>query len=177
MKYLTIINNAVRMDDCGRYCLNDLHRAAVSAGANTRTKEPGKFLAQKRTQELIRLLKKSATQNLGSTVDPVNSIESGPYETRGTWVVKELVYAYGQFVSPEFDLHVIQSYDKVVRDEIDRLNGLQFRALRAEMDYQQGMRDASTHGKGLRAWRDDKPLKLSLLEDFRRALQPALFLN
>ncbi len=177
MKYLSIIDMAVRMDAEGRFCLNDLHKAAVNNGANARAKEPGKFFRSPRTQALIKLLKKSATPNLGSTVDPVNSVESGPYELRGTWVVKELVYAYGQFVSPEFDLHVIRSYDKAVQDEINRLNGLQYRALRAELDYQQGLREASACGKGLRNWRDDKPIKLTLLEDFRRALQPALFLN
>jgi len=174
MKYLSIIDVSVRMDAEGRFCLNDLHRAAVTNGANARTKEPSKFLASNRTKRLIELLKQGTTQNLGSSIAPVSTLEGA---TGGTFVVKELVYAYGQFVSPEFDLHVIRSYDKVVQDEINRLNGIQYRALRAELDYQQGLREASVHGKGLRNWRDDKPLKLALLEDFRRALQPALFLN
>lgn len=166
----------VRIDADGRYCLNDLHRAAIVNGANARTKEPSKFLAQPRTCKLVQLLKEGPAQNVGTPpIEPVIVVNDG--SNNGTYVVKELVYAYGQFVSPEFDLHVIRSYDKVVRDEINRLNGIQYRALRAEMDYQIGMKDASQHGKGLRKWRDDKPLKLSLLEDFRRALQPALFIN
>ncbi len=175
MKYLTIIDNAVRIDSEGRFCLNDLHKAAVANGANARAKEPGKFFRSPRTQELIKLLKKSATPNMGSTFSPVKAVETGPYEERGTFVVKELVYAYGQFVSAEFDLHVIRTYDKVVRDEIDRLNGLQYRALRAELDYQQGLKDAGICGKGLRKWRSEKPVKLTLLETFRQALQPVLF--
>lgn len=174
MKYLTILDVSVRMDEEGRYCLNDLHRAAVANGANRRSKEPGEFFKARRTRDMIELLKKSATGNPRSFLNPVSTVEG---RDGGTYVVKELVYAYAQFVSAEFDLHVIRTYDKLARDEVDRLQGLQFRALRAEMDYQQGMREASTHGKGLRQWRDDKPLKLSLLEDFRRALQPALFLN
>lgn len=171
---MTIIHNTIRMDAEGRYCLNDLHKAAVANGANARTKEPGKFLASPRTKSLIALLtKNSTTQNLGSLVPPVSTVEG---REGGTYVVKELVYAYGQFVSPEFDLHVIRSYDKQVKDEIDRLNGLQYRALRAELDYQQGLKDASICGKGLRKWKDERPVKLALLEAFRQSLQPALFL-
>jgi len=171
---MTIINNTIRMDAEGRYCLNDLHKAAVANGANARTKEPGKFLVSPRTKSLIELLtKNSTTQNLGSLILPVSTLEG---REGGTYVVKELVYAYGQFVSPEFDLHVIRSYDKQVKDEIDRLNGLQYRALRAELDYQQGLKDASVCGKGLRKWKDERPVKLALLEAFRQSLQPVLFL-
>lgn len=61
------------------------------------------------------------------------------------------------------------------KDEIDRLNGLQYRALRAELDYQQGFKEAGVCGKGLRKWRFEGPVKLKLLEAFRQALQPALF--
>lgn len=172
MKYMTITNNAIRMDSEGRYCLNDLHRAAVANGANARTKEPGKFLATNRTKQLVALLAKRTTQNLGSSILPVSTVEG---RDGGTYVVKELVYAYGQFVSAEFDLHVICAYDKVVQDEINRLNGIQYRALRAELDYQQGFKEASVCGKGLRKWRDDGPVKLKLLETFRQAMQPVLF--
>ncbi|PIQ55359.1 MAG: hypothetical protein COW02_03365 [Comamonadaceae bacterium CG12_big_fil_rev_8_21_14_0_65_59_15] len=175
MKYLTIFDTSIRMDSEGRFCLNDLHKAAVATGANKRSKEPGEFFKTRRTKDMIDLLKKSATGNLRSTLIPVNAVETGPYEERGTFVVKELVYAYAQFVSAEFDLQVIRTYDKVARDEVDRLNGLQYRALRAELDYQQGFKEAGVCGKGLRKWRDDGPVKLKLLETFRQAMQPVLF--
>lgn len=144
----------------------------MAAGANNRTKEPAKFLSASQTKRLINVLVMETTQNLGSFREPVASEEG---RAGGTYVVKELVYGYAMWISPEFHLQVIRAYDKQVMDEIDRLNGIQYRAIRAEMDYQQGMREASSCGKGLRKWRNDKPTKLMLLEQFRLAMQPALF--
>lgn len=172
MHDLSIFNKHIRTDGDGRYCLNDLHRAAMAAGANGRTKEPAKFLQAPQTKRLVSLLALETTQNQGSCRKPVASEEG---RAGGTYVVKELVYGYAMWISPEFHLQVIRAYDRQVMDEINRLNGIQYRALRAEMDYQNGMRDASSCGKGLRKWRSDKPVKLMLLEQFRLAMQPALF--
>ncbi|QGY13242.1 KilA-N domain-containing protein [Escherichia coli] len=90
-----------------RYSLNDLHRAAVASGANARTKEPGKFLSSQQTVELVHEL--TNTQNLG--VDPVSVIHGG--NERGTYVCKELVYAYAMWISPSFHLKVIRTFDMV----------------------------------------------------------------
>ncbi|EFF3680518.1 KilA-N domain-containing protein, partial [Escherichia coli] len=94
-------------DAYGRYSLNDLHRAAVASGANARTKEPGKFLSSQQTVELVHEL--TNTQNLG--VDPVSVIHGG--NERGTYVCKELVYAYAMWISPSFHLKVIRTFDMV----------------------------------------------------------------
>lgn len=68
MKIFCIADIAIRQDAQGRYCLNDLHKAAVASGANKRSKEPAEFFKSKRTQELLALLEQeSATPILGST--------------------------------------------------------------------------------------------------------------
>ena len=108
MSALIISNTAIRQDAQGRYCLNDLHKAAVASGANERTKEPGKFLASTQTQELITEL--TSTQNLGTA--PVSTIIGG--SNPGTYVCKELVYAYAMWISPRFHLAVIRAYDAMV---------------------------------------------------------------
>jgi hypothetical protein len=105
MPKLIISDIQVRQDAEGRYSLNDLHRAAIAQGANERTKEPAKFLNSPQTIELIAEL--TDTQNLG--IGPINAIKGG--SNQGTYVVKELVYAYAMWISAAFSLKVIRAYD------------------------------------------------------------------
>jgi len=111
MNQLFVIDGvSVRRDLDGRYCLNDLHRAAVASGANERTKEPGKFLSSPQTIELVQELE--TTQILGS-----NPVESFGGRNGGTYVCKELVYAYAMWISPKFNLTVIRTFDAVVTQQ------------------------------------------------------------
>lgn len=105
---MTIDGVAVRRDFEGRYCLNDLHRAAVASGANERSKEPAKFLSSPQTIEIVQEL--TVTQNLGN--DPISTIRGG--QEQGTYVCKELVYAYAMWISAAFSLKVIRIFDSVV---------------------------------------------------------------
>ncbi|MEH4624823.1 KilA-N domain-containing protein [Phytobacter diazotrophicus] len=106
MSQLLVIDGvSVRRDLDGRYCLNDLHRAAVAAGANERTKEPAKFLSSPQALELIDVL--TVTQDLG--IAPVQSIRGG--HDQGTYVCKELVYAYAMWINAAFNLKVIRTFD------------------------------------------------------------------
>ncbi|ELM8239049.1 KilA-N domain-containing protein [Escherichia coli] len=119
MNNLMVIDGIeVRRDAYGRYSLNDLHRAAVASGANARTKEPGKFLSSQQITELVQELIDTqnlgvgsfneTTQNLGSK--PVSKIEG---RNGGTYVCKELVYAYAMWISPSLHLKVIRTFDMV----------------------------------------------------------------
>lgn len=120
---LILADTCIRQDAHGRYCLNDLHKAAVRAGANARTKEPGKFLSSSRTQELVALLRESGTQilsegdtqNLGMPLAPISTINDGL--NNGTYVAIQLVIAYGQFVSAAFDLKVVNTFLQVMHGE------------------------------------------------------------
>lgn len=167
MDAITINHTAIRQDDAGRYCLNDLHRAAVLAGANKRTKEPGKFIASPQTVDLIEEIE--TTQNLGSS-----AVHTAEGSNGGTFVAKELVYAYAMWVSPSFHLKVIRAYDAMVTAELERLNGLHYRAVRAELEFLEGVEHASRCGLGLRRWRDDKPILKARLEALKLEMQPML---
>ncbi len=105
---LIVAGVGIKQDAEGRYCLNDLHRAAVSSGANARSKEPNKFFASPQTIELVKEL--SDTQNSG--IAPVNAIRGGIEQ--GTYVCKELIYAYAMWISAAFHLKVIRAYDEMV---------------------------------------------------------------
>ncbi|MDN8088815.1 KilA-N domain-containing protein [Burkholderia multivorans] len=107
MNALTITGVAIRTDAEGRYCLNDLHRAA----GGEKRHQPSDWLRLKNTQELIAEL---AVPGIPGTLEnqPLAVIQGGIQQ--GTYVVKELVYAYAMWISPAFHLKVIRAYDEMV---------------------------------------------------------------
>ncbi len=106
---LIIANIKIRQDDEGRYCLNDCHRAS----GMSETKRPGNWLKNAQTVELINELGDARIIASDKLVNPVNIIKGG--NNQGTYVVKELVYAYAMWISPAFHLKVIRAYDDLVQ--------------------------------------------------------------
>jgi hypothetical protein len=100
MSNLIISDLTIRQDAEGRFCLNDLHRAS---GEEQRHR-PKYWLENQQTQDLIAELKKGG-------IPPI-SVTAG--RNGGTYVCKELVYAYGMWISPAFHLKVIRAYDALV---------------------------------------------------------------
>lgn len=117
MHHLTIHDVLIRTDDFGRFSMNDLHRAAIAEGANERTKEPGKFLSSAMTVDLIKEL--GTTQILGDLLaQPIEPIVASAGRNGGTFVCKELVYAYAMWISPKFHLQVIRTFDAVATGKL-----------------------------------------------------------
>lgn len=104
MADLIIAGHGIRRDDAGRYSLNDLHRAAGGASRH----QPTFWLRNAQTEDLVAELLQSAD----SQSAPVRTINGG--NERGTYVAKELVYAYAMWISPAFHLQVIRAYDQLV---------------------------------------------------------------
>lgn len=92
---------AIAVDAEGRYCLNDLHKAA---GAERRH-GPSLWLENQQTKELV--------VELTDTGNPVSVIKGGSLQ--GTYVCKELVYAYAMWISAKFHLQVIRKFDSVTQ--------------------------------------------------------------
>ena len=85
----------------GRYCLNDLHRASGSLDRH----KPAFWLRNEQTAQLIGEL-----QNSNSDIsEPVSVIRGG--NEQGTYVCRELVYAYAMWISAVFNLKVIRTFD------------------------------------------------------------------
>jgi hypothetical protein len=105
---LIISNTSIRQDEHGRYCLNDLHKA--SGGADKHT--PGLWLANKSTQALIAEINSSNSSSLETIGIPIVYAVEG--RGGGTYVCKELVYAYTMWISPSFHLQVIRAYNAMV---------------------------------------------------------------
>lgn len=103
---------AIRQDDQGRYCLNDLHKASGGEQKN----QPRYFLENKQTQDLIQELTDAGNPSSPITTSgipllPVDVINGG--NNRGTYVVKQIVYAYAMWISAKFHLAVINTFDQV----------------------------------------------------------------
>ena len=103
---LIIGDYSIRQDEEGRYCLHDLHKA--SGGAEKH--QPAFFIRNKQTKDLIAEIESEKhSANLQSAVKTINGGNS-----RGTYVVKELVYSYAMWISAKFHLMVIRAYDAMV---------------------------------------------------------------
>lgn len=96
---LTIAGVTIRQDSEGRYCLNDLHRAS----GGEKRHGPSYWLTNAQTRALI--------DELATTGIPVVTLEGAG---GGTYVAKELVYAYAMWISAAFHLKVIRAYDAAV---------------------------------------------------------------
>ncbi len=89
----------IRQDNDNRYCLNDLHKAS----GGEQKHRPKYFLQTLQTKGLIAELMEEGG------ITPTLIIRG-----IGTYVIKELIYAYAAWISPSFNLKVIRAYDKLV---------------------------------------------------------------
>lgn len=130
----SICSHTIRQDEAGRYCLNDLHKAA---GGENRHK-PANFLRTDIAKGLVAEVEAEIPiahfRAIGGNHhhdEPIphfrgitgNTDKAGiPALSRkqkvGTFVCKELVYAYAMWISPKFHLHVIRTFDAVVQAQL-----------------------------------------------------------
>ena len=98
-KGITIADTVIAVDSVGRFCLNDLHKAA---GAESRH-QPAFFFRRPETQDLEAELNSAPEQSFTTVTMPGRN--------GGTYVCKELVYAYAMWISAKFHLQVIRTFD------------------------------------------------------------------
>ncbi|MBB1308573.1 KilA-N domain-containing protein [Pseudoalteromonas sp. SR41-8] len=116
MTTLSILSKQIRLHD-GLYSINDLHQ--VSGGLDKN--RPVKFLRLEQTKDLINEI--STCPDMDNPVETKRGI--------GTWVCKELVYAYAMWISPKFHLQVIRAFDAQQQQAITKAP--------APLDYQRIM--------------------------------------
>ena len=102
MNALTVAGTPVRVDAEGRYNLNDLHRAAGGEAKH----RPSRWIANQKTQELIWEIESKAGK-------PALVSRKGGKDA-GSFVSRELVYAFAMWISAAFQLRVIEAYDALV---------------------------------------------------------------
>ncbi|WP_238149170.1 KilA-N domain-containing protein [Arsenophonus endosymbiont of Aleurodicus floccissimus] len=95
-KLVVIENTIVRQDAFGRYCLNDLHRAAVAQGKATESQHPSNFLRGDGIASFVQSL--SNAQKRAS----VNVIKGGIES--GTWADELVTIRYTAWIEPAFQV-------------------------------------------------------------------------
>lgn len=127
-KTIEIDGAVIRQDQYGRFHLNDLHIASGGLDKN----KPSNFLRQDQIQALVVEIERCSHMSNG--VNAVESIRGGL--NQGTYAVKQIVYAYAMWISPSFNLKVINTFDAVVTQkpaELSRMDLIQL-ALAAEQE-------------------------------------------
>jgi len=102
---LTIAGITIKTDSEGRYCLNDFHKAA---GGELRH-QPAFFLKRPESIELVQEL---VNEN-SSGQKNIAPVQAKAGRNGGTFVARELVFAYAMWISPAFHLKVIRTFDEL----------------------------------------------------------------
>lgn len=100
MNALTVLSSEIRQFD-GLYSLNDLHQAAGGSAKH----RPNQFMRLDTTQALMEEIRCADVR-----IIPAKTVR-GRGKPQGTYVCKELVYAYAMWISPSFHLKVIRAFD------------------------------------------------------------------
>jgi hypothetical protein len=103
MHALTLFNTQIRQLD-GLFSLNDLH----AASGNGLKHKPANFMRLDSTTDLIEEIRCSDL-----SITPARTIKGNRADgiPQGTYVCRELVYAYAMWISAKFHLHVIRAFD------------------------------------------------------------------
>ncbi|EBG5613184.1 KilA-N domain-containing protein [Salmonella enterica subsp. enterica] len=108
-------------NDDGMYSLNELHRAAGGIAS----KRPNEWLRYSKTTDLI--------EELSRTGFPVLVVRNGgKADTRGTWAIEELVYAYASWLSAEFYKAIIDAFTAAVHGDMVKVREIVRTAVRQE---------------------------------------------
>lgn len=106
MNTISISHVAIRQNDNQFFNLNDLHKAS---GAEKKHR-PTFWLQNQQTKELIAEIEAEG----GKACEVINGGKN-----RGTFVCKELVYAYATWISAKFFLLVIRTFDAVASGSLN----------------------------------------------------------
>ena len=124
MNPIIAINQIQIRETKGLYCLNDLHRAA----GNEKRHKPDNWLRNQQTQELIAEFGGNPTSQIWEAKgNPASQIPVAKQNQKiiqvmngvGTFVCRDLVYAYAMWINPRFHVSVIRAFDALVSGSVN----------------------------------------------------------
>lgn len=118
MSALMLIQDVViKQDEEGRYCLNDLHKAAIAKGTATKSQAPAQFLKSAQVQRYVD--KVTDMTNITS----VQSIRGGA--NQGTYADELVAIRYAAWIDTDFELEVYNSFRQKVSNRAYGGKGLE----------------------------------------------------
>ena len=157
----------IKMNNDGMYCLNDLHKAS---GGSDKDK-PSNWLATQQVKDI-----EAEILNAG-----IQAIKKSAGRYGGTYVCKELVYAYAMWISAKFHLEVIRVFDQQTQTKteldclVDNVKSISMK-LDAQLDKTTlSLGELKTHGQSWGAYgasiRKAKKEAVSELESLKDKIQ------
>lgn len=123
MNALIIAGISVRQDAEGRFCLNDLHKAAVAnQRAKAKTHQPANFMRRNETKALEGAIVRRSSDLRTAPSVVINGGKNGEH---GTFVCRQMVYAYAMWIDADFHLDVIEAFDAMQQANLSAWQALQ----------------------------------------------------
>lgn len=106
MNTITLFNKTIRQDENGRYCLNDLHKAAMANGQATDSHKPAKFLRNENAKAFVEALDLE-----GQNCPSIQTIKGRGIT--GTYATELVALRYAGWISPKVEVEVYKTFQKV----------------------------------------------------------------
>ncbi|HEX8610179.1 MAG TPA: KilA-N domain-containing protein [Telluria sp.] len=119
-KHIDVAGVAIAQDQAGRYCLNDLHKAAMLAKKATESHRPGNFL---KTADVVKF---AQVLSDATNVAPVETIKGGTRQ--GSYGVELIVMRYAAWIDPAFEVQVYQTFQAAANGTLQKFMDDQIRA-------------------------------------------------
>lgn len=116
MKLMTLNNVKIKTDLENRYCLNDLHKAAMNQGKATKQQRPSSFLRNDSIKKFVQCL--SDAQNSASVV-----IMKGGTD-QGTYAHELIVLRYAAWLDTEFEIFVYNAFKEIILNKVSWMSKL-----------------------------------------------------
>ena len=109
MSKLIIADNEIGINKDGMYCLNDLHKAAMSAGKASESQRPSEFARVDSNKAFISALESEAG------IPALKTVKGG---RSGTWAVELVVMKYAGWIDPAYEVQVYQAVQALKRGDL-----------------------------------------------------------
>lgn len=105
---ITVFEKTIRIDAEGRFCLNDIHKAAMANGKATESQKPSEFLRHDKVKDFISEVDLEAGNRASIKTVKGRGIT-------GTYATELVALRYAGWISAKVEVEVYRTFQKVAR--------------------------------------------------------------